>query len=570
MDIPTLRDAKPGDLITAANAYSTLQDSFGKHAETWKDGVDTRVKNSGWTGDAGGQAQQSLTQTTAKLSAAQIELGMIGPVLKDGSEAFLLAQSKLLDALADAKAGGFTVDDDGGVSWPPTSAAERHDPDFKDPSSEGKAISKRINDALNEAAHADQVIAERLRHYTDAAKNGTGLDLGTATMELTSKITNVFGGDEDLIDTAMPPANASPTEVNSWWNGLTADEQKRLIQEHPDKFGNRDGIPVAARDQANRIMLPRLIKQYEEKNPKDDWDQKKLDGFKAIEKRIAEEDKDPGPPPVYLVGVSDEGQGRGIISFGNPDTAKNTTAYVPGLTTVLSDVGDSGAGSAKEVWKSTEAGNGNKGDTASMMWLGYDAPQLGANLETGDVTLKDRAEKGGESYQRFMQGMRATHEGSPGHLVALGHSYGSLTVGQAAQRDGGIPVDDIILIGSPGVGAEKASDLKIDPKHVWVGAAMLDPVTHMPSKAEAGGGLIAGPIGGAVGHVVDPHQLWHGQDPASEDFGAQRFAVHPGHDLADQFNNHSDYMNSNGGPSLGNIGAIVGGHPEKVVHDDHR
>ncbi|MFI6447352.1 alpha/beta hydrolase [Kitasatospora sp. NPDC050543] len=568
MDIATLRDAKPGDLIAAADAYRTLHETFGKHAETWKDGVDTRVKNSGWTGGAADQARQSLAQTTAKLSAAGIELGLIAPVLRDGSEAFLLAQSKLLDALADAKAGGYTVDDGGGVTWPPTSAADRHDPDFKDPSVGGKAIHKRINDALNEAAHADQVIAERLRHYTDAAKNGTGLDLGNAMMELTS--IGHFVGNEDLIATAMPVPDASPTEVNSWWNGLTADEQKRLIQEHPDKIGNRDGIPITARDQANRIMLPKLIKEYEDKKPKDDWDESKLKGLKSIQQRLKDEDNDGKEPPVYLVGVSGEGQGRGIISFGNPDTAKNTTAYVPGLGTELSAVGGGGAGSAKEVWRATENANGDHRDTASMMWLGYDAPQLGANWQTGDVMSKERAEKGGEAYQKFMQGLRATHEGDPGHLVGLGHSYGSLTVGQAAQRPGGIPVDDIILIGSPGTGADKASDLNIDPKHVWVGAAMLDPVTHMPSKAEAGGGLIAGPIGGAVGHVVDPHQLWHGQDPASEDFGAQRFAVHPGHDLANQFNNHSDYMGDKGGPSLGNIGAIVAGHPEKVTHDDYR
>ncbi|MFD0264883.1 alpha/beta hydrolase [Kitasatospora indigofera] len=579
MDIATLRDARPADLYEAATAYDKLAENFGRHAGTWKDGVDTRVKNSQWTGSAADQAETSLSQTTAKLSAAQIELGMIGPVLRDGAEAFLLAQSKLLDALEEAKAGGYTVTDDGGVSWPPVSAGERHDPDFENPSVKGHQISDRINNALSEAAHADEVIAQRLRHYTDNAKNGTGLDLGTATTELTSKMMNIFGGEEDLLAKGMPAANASPTEVNSWWNGLTADEQQRLVKDHPDLIGNRDGIPAEARNTANRAVLPGLIKDLENKPNRTEDEQTKLDGFKKIQGRLAEEDGK-GNPPVFLMAIGTEGQGRAAISFGNPDTADDVVAYVPGLGTKVGDVGGKDGNRAKDLWTEAQKADPSR-STASITWLGYDAPQLkGAEQETLAVAGTQRAEQGGAGYQQFLQGLRSTHEGTPAHVTALGHSYGSLTVGQAAQRPGGIPADDIILVGSPGTGAQKADQLGVGSQHVWVGSAEHDPVTHLPSHSETNGmlggagiGLVTGGIPGAVvggfigdqvGKSGDPHELWFGQDPASSEFGGRRFDVADG----EWQHSHSDYWNQDsggsGGNSLRNLGSIVSGHGDRV------
>ncbi|GAA2998425.1 hypothetical protein JCM13580A_41610 [Streptomyces drozdowiczii] len=46
-------------------------------------------------------------------------------------------------------------------------------------------------------------------------------------------------------------------------------------------------------------------------------------------------------------------------------------------------------------------------------------------------------------------------------MTAIGHSYGSLTVGQAAQPPGGIPADDMVLVGSPDSGVDRAADLGV-------------------------------------------------------------------------------------------------------------
>ncbi|WP_438479387.1 alpha/beta hydrolase, partial [Streptomyces asiaticus] len=129
--------------------------------------------------------------------------------------------------------------------------------------------------------------------------------------------------------------------------------------------------------------------------------------------------------------------------------------------------------------------------TASIIWLGYDAPQ------GVDVMSRGDAQRGAPAYNEFMAGISATNENADPHVTAIGHSYGSLTVGTAAKESGGIPgVDDVILLGSPGVDAQKATELGVGKEHVFVGAADNDPVTHLPTKDEVAlGWITGGPVG---------------------------------------------------------------------------
>ncbi|PJN27009.1 alpha/beta hydrolase [Kitasatospora sp. CB02891] len=584
MDVPTLRDADPQRLFGAADAYQALAEAVADDGRQWRAGVDDRVRNSGWTGNAADGARQSLSRTTGKLAAAQLELARIAPVLREGAEAFVLAQADLRRALQEAQAGGYQVSDDGGISWPPPSAAERHDPDAPDRARQGTDLRDRIGEALSKAAHADQVTAERLRQYTTDARTGAGLDPGTAAMRLNSTLLRAFTGSEDLVLAGMPDQNASPTEVNSWWKALPADEQQRLISRHPGEIGNRNGIPTPARDQANRIRLDQLVNDLSSRQNLSEWDQKKLEGFRSIQGRL--KDDQGKQPPAYLLVIGDQGQGRAALAYGNPDTADDVVAYVPGLNTEIKNMGGGDANRARDLWQSAHDIDPSR-STASIAWLGYDAPQAkGISPDALAVAGDERAKQGGEAYQGFLQGLRASHEGQPAHLTALGHSYGSFTVGQAAQRPGGIPADDIILVGSPGTGAQKAGQLGVDGSHVWVGAAEHDPVSHLPSHAEAKGIGIGAGIGGLVGGVPgavlggfigdkiaghgDPHELWFGQDPASSEFGARRF------DVADGplgFQSHSDYWNQGDGRdghSLRNMGMIVSGHGDRVIGQDRR
>ncbi|WP_280695741.1 alpha/beta hydrolase [Kitasatospora sp. GP82] len=554
-----LRDTDFGGMYDTADAYDGLDKAFGGHADSWNSGVDQRVRDSGWTGNAGDTAGQSLSLTTSKLRAARVELEMIGEVLRGGADALFLAQSKLRQALFDAQAAGMSVNECGVVSPPPLTGADRHDPDARTSlEAESHGIADRITAAIAEADAADRATADQLRHYTANARNGNGLNLQSATMDRLSTTRTPL----DALLNGMPKPDASPAAVNSWWKGLTPDEQQRLIKTHPELIGNCNGIPSLARDQANQIVLPRLVDTYRNKpQPLSPDDQQKLDGFQRIQDRLdgkvdGGEGRPGSNPPLLLLGIGEEGQGRAILCWGNPDTAKNVSSIVPGLNSNLVGAGGGDTASAKRIYDAAQGTelHPDPGSTASMIWLGYDAPQQDVSVAT-----KDRAVVGAASYDQFLAGLRATHEGgAPAHVTSIGHSYGSLVVGQAAQRQGGLPADDIVLVGSPGTGADNASQLGVGQGHVYVGSAMWDPVTHLPSGTNI---VLPG-----TGQLLDPDGLWYGKDPASAGFGAQRFQVDDGA----VWDSHDNYFNGKGGESLSNIGKIVAGHPERISREAGR
>ncbi len=231
----------------------------------------------------------------------------------------------------------------------------------------------------------------------------------------------------------------------------------------PDLIGSLDGIPATTRDEANRTYLPVLIAELAQRTGDDDA-QTKLDALRMIQDKLNQ----PSHPPMYLLGIGEEGNGRAIVSYGNPDTSKNVSAYVPGLGTKLD--GEFVKDTMKRARDTAIGARRQDPSSASIVWLGYDAPQHVDVMSTGD------AERGAPAYNSFMGGLQATNQnGEHAHLTAIGHSYGSLTVGTAARQSGGIPgVDDVILLGSPGVSVDKAEDLGVGKDHVFVGAAEND------------------------------------------------------------------------------------------------
>ncbi|MFI9319532.1 alpha/beta hydrolase [Kitasatospora aureofaciens] len=584
MDIKTLHDADIIGISTAKTAFDTLATAFGQHIENWQHEVVDRLGHSEWTGTAAGHANTRITDLGTELQAAKQELGLVSRALQDAYDGFAAAQANLVSALDDAKTHKLTVADDGGITWD----KDPNSPNFagNDAENQAKQIQARITAALNEADHADQTINARLAHLATNASNGTGLDSATAKT------------DTDAANALLqaPAAGTDPNSVKAWWNSLTDDQQHRMILNHPEQIGNLDGIPAAARSEANKTNLKNLIQdrqrqladlgpepkqylgyvkgepvinpEYEKWKAKRDALQEKLDGFQSIQNRLdGKLDGGMGGPgsnpPLLLLGIGDQGQGRAIVSWGDPDKAKNISSLVPGLNSTMAGVGGGDAKTAKRIYDSAENSARANGDVppsvASVFWLGYDAPQL----DGPSVLTKDRAVEGGEAYNKFLAGLRATHEGAPAHMTAQGHSYGSLVVGQATQHPGGLAADDIVLVGSPGVGVDKASQLGVGADHVYVGTAKNDPVANAPSPGMLGG------LGAAIYETfAHPDASWHGTDPASQTFGGQRFSVADG-TVTDSHDNYFG-KDDKGGDSLANIGKIVSGHGNTITREDPR
>lgn len=347
--------------------------------------------------------------------------------------------------------------------------------------------------------------------------------------------------------------------VNAWWHGLTPAARSGLTNKAPGLVGSLNGIPSATRDTLNRAFLTEEEKRLKERLAELDKEVSKLaraGGFGVDMKRaavqsardhtsamlkaaeqvraaIAEGGKNGHPSALLLLFDATTPHGRAVISYGDPDKAHHITAYVPGLTTQVENSSEDFRRSLA-VWGQAKGTDPLK-ETASIAWLGYDAPQvdLGLVVPGHTVATSGAAEKGAKELLSFVDGVHSTHDpGVPTHLTVVGHSYGSLTTGKAAaQRPFGTFADDLVFVGSPGVGVEHAVDLGVGPEHVWVGANDWDPVSW------------AG---------------WFTTDPRQSTFGATRFHTGGG--------GHSDYWLKER-DSLQNISYIVTGKLNRVTDD---
>jgi len=302
--------------------------------------------------------------------------------------------------------------------------------------------------------------------------------------------------------------------VHTWWRGLPRGLREQLVSAMPQGVGSLNGLPASIRDRANRLFLAmekaslraesaRLTRQIAESGEPTmflplDAVLSALKRIDMIERTLALGGAD-GHPPVFLLSFNHAGLGRLVVSWGDPDTADTTVTYVPGLGTRL-DTFDGGVERARRLWQQCQTTAGDR-QVASIAWLGYDAPQLDPGIvsPSRSVAMGGAADRGAGALAAFVDGLHAAHQPvASARNVLLGHSYGSLVTGKAAVLRPGLLADDIIFVGSPGVGVEHASDLGLAPGHVWVGEAGNDPVAYLGRFAA---------------------------DPGDTGFGAQRFLV---------------------------------------------
>ncbi|UFQ18405.1 MULTISPECIES: alpha/beta hydrolase [Streptomyces] len=606
-----LRDLKLSELNDAGDSWGAVSrqaDSARTSVEGGMAGALSKTQES----ESARSAVRRLKRLERNYHYIQTESGLIRSALHGLAEELSAPRRQLRDALDDAAALSYAVNTDGSIDYPaggenmttgkknpggtavghngmltsgnaglgPSDSYLRYQPPsiphiFIANPHQAKAqdIADRIARALREAQEIDARYSSAL-HKLKAAP---GLTVDTKTWaDAAADAEAVRTAAEYLSDDI--PYEKSATERMKWWEGLSQEQREEYMAVYPDVIGNLDGIPAEVRDAANRenlqLLMGKLAGQDDEKS------RTQLAGLAEIDRQLASGSK----PPMFLLGIGDEGNGRAIVSFGNPDTARNVSAYVPGLGTALDE--DFAKNDLKRARDTAIGAQAYDSSSASIVWLGYDAPQLPDRESLlGNVAVmgSDRAEKGAPAYNSFMDGLDVTNRNGDPHLTAIGHSYGSRTVGAATQEAGGIPgADDIILLGSPGVGVDRAEDLGVGKDHVFVGAAENDPVSHLPSKTEAavgaGGFFVGGPMGSYVlGDFADKgdDDLWFGKDPASEAFGARRFVVDDGPrpfiDGQGPTPAHSNYFNPQKDQvSADNVARVVSGNSGDIKVERYR
>ncbi|NUP54145.1 MAG: hypothetical protein HOW97_43535 [Catenulispora sp.] len=427
---------------------------------------------------------------------------------------------------------------------------------------------KACTDFVNRLQDASTLAGRIVRRIGGSGKDS--LDFGTRFAAFGGSVADLkidgAGAGADLLgaggvpdDGSVPtvPSGADAKTIAQWWASLTPEQQQRLIDEHPDAIGSVDGIPASARDQANRELLDQKIAQLEADGSNDGQLgtlTKLRDKMNEAGQRVYMTDNHaqwPGNntqynapmPPLYLLHFDTDGNGHLIMAAGNPDTAQNVVTYVPGLGTKLGDhMVNNDIAHTENVYLQAMQDHPDA-SVSSIFWLGYDAPQIdggsGGLTHAVDVTGNTNADSGAPKLTAFLNGLHATSTVPGGvHYTALGHSYGSLVVGTAAAAPGGIPVQDIIFVGSPGVGVDDAGALGVGPEHVWSGSAANDPVPQLQTSTD---NMVLGPVTGPLGPVggivkggldqlfthtgVDNHGGWFGMNPATSDFRGNVFPV---------------------------------------------
>ncbi|HEY2765346.1 MAG TPA: alpha/beta hydrolase [Pseudonocardiaceae bacterium] len=421
----------------------------------------------GWDGLARDAAMTYLSGIADRIERDRTLVEQIAPVLREHCATVSSAQ-RLVRGAVNATAGTpILVGPDGSARIPPEVAAALV---LLGPALqatllvEAGLISEAVEHALRVATESDRHTTDRLAELTPPS-GARALDPGSGA-------------------TRIPPAGTSPQRVHQWWDGLSRGERYALIHADPQRIGNLDGVPAEARDEANRLVLaalpdyhPRIAELErlgEHRSDAQSTELQRLRGIETIRDRLRSTE----PQRAYLLGFDPSGNGTAIVAIGNPDTAANVVTYVPGTGAGLGSVGGNQGDLARaDLMVNQATALDRDAATSAVMWIGYDAPQAIATFPPGhgDAIDPGFAQRAAPGLDSFQDGPRVTHQGTPSHNTVLGHSYGSTVVGYAAKGHP-LAADDVIFVGSPGVGVEHAADLGVPPGHVWSSHAKNDPI----------------------------------------------------------------------------------------------
>lgn len=329
-----------------------------------------------------------------------------------------------------------------------------------------------------------------------------------------------------------------PDVVRGWFSALHPDDAVWLGRSYPDRFAGLAGAPAEVRFAANRERILRAIPDaeadverarqalavVERTQPWYVFEEQALTVAERVARRELTDAETRleslrawSDPERQILWWQDDDGGRLIEVVGDLDTARHVTVALPGVTNTPLTYERQHRPNVEALADAT-AGL----DVAVVSFL-YDAPDsLAGGMASGP------ASQGGRELAELMRDLAAVAP-SDAHRSVVAHSYGSVTTGHGlTETDLATLVDDVVVLGSPGLGVDHVSDLPEDVR-LWAAAADGDLIPFTP---------------------------FHDRDPASGGFAATRFDTGDAH-------GHSAYFTDP--ESLANIAAVVTGQHDDVV-----
>ncbi|WP_404392963.1 alpha/beta hydrolase [Humibacillus xanthopallidus] len=432
-------------------------------------------------------------------------------------------------------------------------------------------------------ARADALMgAEVAAYLRQAERVATETDLDLARHLLASATGAAAAGDRGVLASLPPPgaggsgpSGPSPGPSSgdvfanaAWWRSLTSEERGRIIRDHPEWIGPRDGLPPADRDHANRILLDRaqhaaagrlaaleaggavrpdevgaggavvLGLGLSERAAAVELLRRRLDALRAVRGVLSRTDG--ARRRLLLLDVTGR-HPKAAVSIGEIDTAAHVATFVGGFTTTVA--GDLDRHDRDLARLRSSAQGMARGDVAMVTWLGYAAPQADEVLSPSRTVISPGvAARAALDLAAFVTGLDAARETPPDQSV-LAHSYGSVVLSFALRRPTGI--DRVALFGSPGTGGAVRSivDTGLKPGGFNVLGSIDDPVV-------ASGRVVLGPAAAAV---VGARTLSTFAPGGAGSPGAGRTS-----------RGHSDYLKA-GSDSAFNLAAVVADRRDATV-----
>lgn len=243
--------------------------------------------------------------------------------------------------------------------------------------------------------------------------------------------------------------------------------------------------------------------------------------------------------------VDTSGNGRVVEVIGDLRRAKHVAVVVPGMTNALRDYDEHTRQKAADL---SEAMRALDPDVAVIAWLGYRTPN--ATLAgLGEAAASGRARQGAIDLVDDLEVIRRMAPTS--HLSLIGHSYGSVVAGEAMRmkqlrvRVEALNIDDVAVVGSPGMNASSRRDLGHPDIDLWAAKTPSVPVVtvnvskdprrwaNLASQLPIPMPIRIGPLHAPVEVRVQPrlpsdlvpYAPVHGEDPSARGFGSRRFST---------------------------------------------